>query len=674
MSPTRFALFAYLLSTSATAQLQQTLPAGFETTGGNQQSALPFLQTARQRYHWVYDSAQFAAQQPIVIKEIAFRPPPAQTSWGPATYENLELNLAISLNDYRRPGYRRGFECNYAAPSTNFFRGTLSIPAGTHTGTGVAPWTVVFSNPTGFLYDPSQGRDLIIELRTPAGISGANPLLHQTDTLFVGTGSGGGASYVNASDPDASVWLLVFLGDLSPILRITYDLAPGLTADFGASKNVVRVGSPVTFTDLSCSDQAGGVRRWEWDFDSDGTVDSLLQHPTHVYAQPGLYSVSLQARDGVNPTAVTQRQDLIRVAGPTANTLSAEVLSLQFNEVRGRTLFNAASTTLAPASCFVRRTGWQGDPGRSDFAGSEAGFGCFGIDHVFPYENVVETQHPFVLDGALTISWWQRMITAPGASEAVFLQTEDESLRILTGGSVGQFVKLEAPGAVQFSSGPRSVQNQAGAWVHVALILDNQGGSMEWVIDGTTANSSSFPPGSLDLCSGSNILFGGGEGANNASRYYELDDLRIYDRAIAPRQFPTFAAELATCTLYDQPCPGPLGNSPQIAANGPPAVGNQAFAIRLFDAEVGRPAVMVMGLSTHVGGLFPLDVSGPFGLICSLGVLPDLSFPLAMTFGRGELALPIPADPALAGGDLYAQGLVFGTFGAITHSMAIHAH
>ena len=47
----------------------------------------------------------------------------------------------------------------------------------------------------------------------------------------------------------------------------------------------------VQFTDASSNDPVA----WAWDFEADGTVDSAVQNPTHLYTAPGFYSVSLSA-------------------------------------------------------------------------------------------------------------------------------------------------------------------------------------------------------------------------------------------------------------------------------------------------------------------------------------------------------------------------------------------
>nr|NQU91954.1 PKD domain-containing protein [Bacteroidota bacterium] len=69
-----------------------------------------------------------------------------------------------------------------------------------------------------------------------------------------------------------------------------------ITADFDAS--YTEGGSPllVKYTDLS----SGNPTTWQWDFDSDGEIDSFEQNPEHIYDVPGFYTVSLTVTNGAN--------------------------------------------------------------------------------------------------------------------------------------------------------------------------------------------------------------------------------------------------------------------------------------------------------------------------------------------------------------------------------------
>jgi PKD repeat protein len=49
--------------------------------------------------------------------------------------------------------------------------------------------------------------------------------------------------------------------------------------------------------DVQFSDKStGNISAWEWDFNDDGVVDSILQNPKYTYESPGNYTVSLTVR------------------------------------------------------------------------------------------------------------------------------------------------------------------------------------------------------------------------------------------------------------------------------------------------------------------------------------------------------------------------------------------
>ncbi|KKG15832.1 cell surface protein [Methanosarcina sp. 2.H.T.1A.6] len=75
----------------------------------------------------------------------------------------------------------------------------------------------------------------------------------------------------------------------------TYSIAAPV-ADFTSDLTSGAAPLAVQFTDLSSNNPTA----WEWDFNSDGKIDSTEQNPVYVYKAPGTYSVILNA---VNDTA-----------------------------------------------------------------------------------------------------------------------------------------------------------------------------------------------------------------------------------------------------------------------------------------------------------------------------------------------------------------------------------
>ncbi|HEV8701323.1 MAG TPA: thrombospondin type 3 repeat-containing protein [Candidatus Polarisedimenticolia bacterium] len=82
--------------------------------------------------------------------------------------------------------------------------------------------------------------------------------------------------------------------DSSGVTRDSFTMIKGVTApaaDFDATPTSGTAPLLVQLTDRSL----GGPTAWSWDFDDDGSVDSLERSPSHAYAAPGLYSVRLTA-------------------------------------------------------------------------------------------------------------------------------------------------------------------------------------------------------------------------------------------------------------------------------------------------------------------------------------------------------------------------------------------
>lgn len=86
--------------------------------------------------------------------------------------------------------------------------------------------------------------------------------------------------------------------------------ASNCRADFSANLESVAGIVPIRFTDQS----EGDVITWEWDFDSNGTIDSTERNPVYSYSSDGVYSVSLTIRTPDCQATVTKR-DYIAVTG-----------------------------------------------------------------------------------------------------------------------------------------------------------------------------------------------------------------------------------------------------------------------------------------------------------------------------------------------------------------------
>ena len=64
----------------------------------------------------------------------------------------------------------------------------------------------------------------------------------------------------------------------------------------------------VQFTDKS----TGNISSWEWDFNGDGIIDSIMQNANYTYETPGNYTVSLTVR-GPEGNDTEAKKDYIKV-------------------------------------------------------------------------------------------------------------------------------------------------------------------------------------------------------------------------------------------------------------------------------------------------------------------------------------------------------------------------
>ncbi|MDY7102826.1 MAG: PKD domain-containing protein, partial [Actinomycetota bacterium] len=102
--------------------------------------------------------------------------------------------------------------------------------------------------------------------------------------------------------------------DTDIVVTVTPKVLPPLEADFERNPRRADVGQEVQFTDRS----SGAIVSWQWDFDDGGT--SSDPNPTHVFDEPGVYSVRLVVTDENGETDPQRRN--VRVEGgraPEAN-------------------------------------------------------------------------------------------------------------------------------------------------------------------------------------------------------------------------------------------------------------------------------------------------------------------------------------------------------------------
>ena len=117
----------------------------------------------------------------------------------------------------------------------------------------------------------------------------------------------------------------------------------------------------------------------------------------------------------------------------------------------------------------------------------------------------------------------------------------------------------------------------------------------------------------------------------------------------------------ATFEPFGTGCPGAFGvPTIAVAPGGLPWVGDD-LVVNLGNLPPGSPpAFVTIGLSntTWAGFFLPADL-GPLGAPgCTVFASVEVAIPIPTSGGTGQLSLPIPDDPSLAGLQIFNQGVV----------------
>ncbi len=141
---------------------EQTLPSGFENNIGNGGTSYPFNTMNDTIFQWHYDTANFAASGPIMINEIYVRAQFPNLTVGSFFYTDMEITLIEASTDFAAS------DVDFA---DNIQRGEV-VRSGSFTNTfqtspnnGVVASWMPLGTQKSFLYDPTSGNDLIIQIK-----------------------------------------------------------------------------------------------------------------------------------------------------------------------------------------------------------------------------------------------------------------------------------------------------------------------------------------------------------------------------------------------------------------------------------------------------------------------------------------------------------------------------
>jgi hypothetical protein len=202
------------------AQLSQTLPNGFMNVDGP--SSTPYIVNNQgdMKWHWVYDSAQFAVNYQIIITEISVRAAAPANVVNAFSFANLSVTLASSNNNYTAATYNTNYAANMGTDATLVRTGpwaSPSVPA--NPGMPTATW-IPMGLTQPFTFDPTLGKDLIVQITkcgAPTTIWGTT----QMDGASAAAGLNGGNRYGTLNNCTSATWSFSN-NEFVPIIKIDY--------------------------------------------------------------------------------------------------------------------------------------------------------------------------------------------------------------------------------------------------------------------------------------------------------------------------------------------------------------------------------------------------------------------------------------------------------------------
>lgn len=320
------------LSLSVAAQTVQTVPVGFTATECNSSTSYPW-NTTTLRVQMCYDSTHINSPGPVIIQRLRWRANGSTTAtWTGRTYTGCVIKLSSCQNDWSALSATAA--SNTGADVKTVFSGNVVVKPQTTAGGSPNAWYVDVTLTTPFLYDPSAGKDLLVDVGvnnitggTSYSVDGPSGTQYKCSRRYDTTSAT--ATTLNSSN-----------SSFAPVMEVTWIPAKGLYSDFSASPTIGSGPLKVQFTDRTFTSNPP-VKTWAWDFDGDNKIDSTLQNPVHTYPsinKTAQYSVTLTTTDGTNPASKKTKTNFITVdPPPVANftatpTLGKVPLIVQFTD------------------------------------------------------------------------------------------------------------------------------------------------------------------------------------------------------------------------------------------------------------------------------------------------------------------------------------------------------
>ena len=207
------------------ATYSHTLPFGYETVDGNYscypggtQGGGPFnASTGNSRWQWTYGWNQFYHQHPVYITQLAFRKDGNVLNAGGALYPNVVIQMANLAGAYASHTAMSATFANNLDATTlvTVYSGPITIPPNAG-GTNPAPFNLVIPLQLPFAYDPTQLRDLVIDMQVLPGATSTGAFA--LDGVFPNAGVSQNGHTTNATSATTN-WSNP---DAGPVVEVTY--------------------------------------------------------------------------------------------------------------------------------------------------------------------------------------------------------------------------------------------------------------------------------------------------------------------------------------------------------------------------------------------------------------------------------------------------------------------
>lgn len=632
----------------------------------------------------VYDTSHFVGGAsgitgPVVIEGLRWRADGGATAAG-GRYDDVSIVLGVAAVNHMQ--VRQNFDANFLggvrpAPS---YRGPVVVGAANGQSPGAFYIDVTLQTP--FIYDPTQGDDLIIEIQHDGVFVGDAAL---SDAVFV-TQQPMSTRVYTSVDPANPIGTVQFGVGLA--CELVYRPTGSLAANFRFAPARVGPGEVVQFTDASVSTHPMGIQFWSWDFDGDGITDSIQQNPSFTAGACSAGPVTLIVTDATGSRVRTLPGPVV---GPPDTGFSFAASTTNPLDVRFTDTSGGAPTAWAwdfdgdgVADSFAQNPSFVfADPGRYDVS-LDASNACGTTRRTIPVDLRRKLSTTFAggnsLAGRLGGTHYFDVTVQP--LEGVTL-----TALAIHGSEAGASAQVDvyiSPGGFAGKTALRS------AWVFASRgsgVVAGPGQPSEIDIDDVALPTGVFGVCVVSRLSSGDLVytdgigsgltsFGSGEPLSLATGV--VRDIPFGGAQFSPRVWNGYLAyDISTrggvFSPYLPGCRGSNGGVPSLTLAGsqPPAIG-QSFTVELAGARANANAFLMIGIVRPQA--LDLGLLSMPGCPLSMTILETLPIRLD-GMGVQQVTLPINARPATAGLTFAFQAFVVDPgangFGAVVSDAAI---